>query len=274
MATIDYAKDYSGVIDEKFKETSKSDSVINKEFDFVGAQTVTVQTVSTSTMNDYKRTGTNRYGSIEDLSVSSQEMTMEKDRSFTFAIDKMDNDETKRALEAGKSLARQLREVVVPEIDTYRFAKITENAGTTETGALTKSNVYTAITEGTQALDEAEVPVEGRILIVSPATYKLMKQCSDIEMDTETGIEMRKRGIVAEIDGMFVLKVPASRLQENTNFIITHPIATCSPVKLAEYKIHTDAPGISGELVEGRVYYDAFVLENKKKAIYVHKTAS
>lgn len=139
MATIDYAKDYYGVIDEKFKETSKSDSVINKEFDFVGAKTVTVQTVSTSTMNDYKRTGTNRYGSIEDLSVSSQEMTMEKDRSFTFAIDKMDNDETKRALEAGKSLARQLREVVVPEIDTYRFAKIAENVGTTETGALTKS---------------------------------------------------------------------------------------------------------------------------------------
>ena len=40
MATIDYAKQYSGVIDEKFKEGAKTDSLVNKEFDFVGAKTV------------------------------------------------------------------------------------------------------------------------------------------------------------------------------------------------------------------------------------------
>ena len=85
MATIDYAKQYSGIIDEKFKEGAKSDEFINKEFDFVGAKTVSVQTVSVATMNDYKRTGDNRYGDIEDLDVTSQEMTMTKDRSFTFA---------------------------------------------------------------------------------------------------------------------------------------------------------------------------------------------
>jgi hypothetical protein len=42
---------------------------------------------------------------------------------------------------------------------------------------------------------------------------------------------------------------------------------------LSEYKIHDNPPGINGWLVEGRVYYDAFVLENKKSAIYVFKTA-
>ena len=41
-----------------------------------------------------------------------------------------------------------------------------------------------------------------------------------------------------------------------------------APVKLEDYKIHEDPPGISGSLVEGRVCYDAFILENKKKAIY------
>ena len=50
-------------------------------------------------------------------------------------------------------------------------------------------------------------------------------------------------------------------------------MATTSPVKLSEYKIHDNPPGINGWLVEGRVYYDAFVLENKKSAIYVFKTA-
>ena len=200
-------------------------------------------------------------------------MTMTKDRSFTFAIDKMDTDETKRALEAGKALARQLREVVIPEIDTYRFSKLVAGAGTTETEELNNANIYDAITTATAVLDEAEVPEGGRVLVVNPTTYKLIKDSTDFVLDTEIGQDMRIKGYVAELDGMPVLKVPANRLGASVNFIITHAMACCSPVKLAEYKIHTDAPGISGELVEGRVYYDAFVLNNKKKAIYAHKTA-
>ena len=45
------------------------------------------------------------------------------------------------------------------------------------------------------------------------------------------------------------------------------------PVKLAEYKIHLDPPFLSGSLVEGRIYYDCFVLENKAKAIYYQAIA-
>jgi hypothetical protein len=67
--------------------------------------------------------------------------------------------------------------------------------------------------------------------------------------------------------------VPKSYFPENVEFIITNQAATTSPVKLSEYKIHDNPPGINGWLVEGRVYYDAFVLENKKSAIYVFKTA-
>ena len=43
--------------------------------------------------------------------------------------------------------------------------------------------------------------------------------------------------------------------------------------KLDDYKIHQDPPGINGNLVEGRVYYDAFVLDAKKDGIYAHFTA-
>ena len=100
-----------------------------------------------------------------------------------------------------------------------------------------------------------------------------MKQSDDIVLDTEIGQEMKIKGYVGMIDNMLVKKIPANRLGVNVNFVISHPMACCSPVKLAEYKVHTDAPGISGELVEGRVYYDAFILENKKKAIYVHTKA-
>ena len=50
--------------------------------------------------------------------------------------------------------------------------------------------------------------------------------------------------------------------------MIAYPSATVAPVKLEEYKIHIDLPGLSGNLVEGCVCYDAFVLDNKKNGIY------
>ena len=78
------------------------------------------------------------------------------------------------------------------------------------------------------------------------------------------------------IDGITVIKVPACRVASDFGFMIAHPVATVAPTKLEDYKLHSDPPGISGELVEGRIVYDAFVLDNKKKAIYyqANKAAS
>ena len=78
---------------------------------------------------------------------------------------------------------------------------------------------------------------------------------------------------VGEIDGVKIVKVPRRRMPANCEFIIAHPSVTTKAEKLDDYKIHQDPPGINGNLVEGRVYYDAFVLNNKKKAIYAHSKA-
>ena len=50
--------------------------------------------------------------------------------------------------------------------------------------------------------------------------------------------------------------------------MLSHKSACCAPTQLADYKTHQDPPGISGTLVEGRIVYDAYVFENKAKAIY------
>ena len=119
-----------------------------------------------------------------------------------------------------------------------------------------------------RSLDNAEVPETGRILVVTPDTYLLMKLSDGIEMITDVGNEMRLKGVIAMMDGAKVIKVPANRLPAGFGFMIAHPCATVAPTKLSEYKVHEDAPGISGSLVEGRICYDAFVLDNKAKAIY------
>ena len=157
----------------------------------------------------------------------------------------------------------------MPEVDTYTYGVMCANAGNKPTAKeLTNTNIYTEILAGNQALDNAEVPETGRVIVVTPDVYVLMKQCKDITMETDIGNELRIKGVIAMIDGAAVIKVPANRLPENFGFMIAHPCATVAPTKLEDYKIHEDPPGISGSLVEGRIAYDAFVLDNKAKAIY------
>lgn len=272
---IELATQFLPYVDEQFKAESKRQVITNNDFEFTGAHSVKVYKVTTSAMNDYDREGTganhSRYGQIHGLDATTEEFTLKKDRSFTFALDKLDVDETKAALQAAAALARQLREVVIPEVDTYVYGKVVAGAGTTETGALTDKNVYDAILKATEVLDTAEVPETNRVLLVTPDTYTIMKKNASIVMATDVGQDMRKLGVIGMLDGATIIKVPKIRLPEDVNFVLVHPSATVAPVKLEDYKIHKDPPGISGNLVEGRIAYDAFVLENKTKCIYVHK---
>lgn len=260
--------------DEQFATESKKALVTNQDLDWTGAHTIKVYKVTTSQMNDYGRSGPaqgnwSRYGAVAALDATTEEFTLKKDRSFTFAIDKLDTDETAAQLAAATALARQNREVVIPEVDAYTYGVICANAGHKPAAkALTASNLYPEILAASQALDDAEVPETGRVLVVTPAIYVLMKKCKDIIMETDIGNDLRLKGVIGILDGMSVQKIPANRLPAGFGFMAVHPCATVAPVKLEDYTIHENPPGISGSLVEGRICYDAFVLDNKAKAIY------
>ena len=277
---INLVTQFQPYVDEIFTKESKKELVTNQDFDWTGAHTIKVYKISTGTMNDYDRAGTgsgakgSRYGAVQSLDATTEEFTLKKDRSFTFAIDKLDTDETAQQLAGASALARQQREVVIPEVDSYVYGVIAAGAGTKPAAvALTPENIYDEITKATNVLDNAEVPDEGRFIIVSPDVYRIMKKSKDIVMETDVDTQLRKQGVVSNLDGASVIKVPATRLPEKCGFIMCHPCATVAPTKLEDYKIHQDPPGISGSLVEGRICYDAFVLDNKKTAIYYQELA-
>lgn len=270
---IDLVEKFLPYVDEQFSTESKKSLLTNRDFTWSGAHTVKVYKISTSGMNDYDRAGTgeswSRYGAVAGLDATTEEFTLTRDRSFTFAIDKLDTDETAQQLAAATALARQNREVVIPEVDAHVYGVMCANAGHKPAAvALTATNVYTEILKASQALDDAEVPETGRVLVVTPAVYVLMKKCKDIVMETDVGSDLRLKGVIGILDGMNVLKIPAVRLPADFGFMAAHPCATVAPVKLEDYTIHKNPPGISGALVEGRICYDAFVLDNKVKAIY------
>lgn len=271
---IELATQYLGYVDEMFSTESKSSLLTNQDFNWEGASTVKVYRVGTSAMTDYGRSGPedgnwSRFGQVQGLDATTQSMTLRKDRSFTFAIDRLDRDETKQQLEAASALARQLRQVTIPEVDTWTYGEMCKGAGhKPEALALTAANIYDAITAGNTAMDNAEVPEEGRSIIVTPDVHLLMKKCRDIVMETDIGSDLRLRGVIGNLDGANVMKIPKKRLPVGFGFMIVHPSATIAPVKLADYRVHEEPPGISGSLVEGRINYDAFVLANKAAALY------
>ena len=275
---IELVTKFAPYTDEIFHKESKKSLLTNNDFEWTGAHTVKVFKVTTSGMNDYGRNGPavgnwSRYGAVGSLDATTEEMTLTKDRSFTFAIDKLDRGETLQQVAAASALARQQRVVVVPEVDSYVYGVMCTKAGTkAEAVELTKDNIYTEVLKGSEALDNALVPDTGRVLVVTPAVYTLMKLAPDIIMDSDIGQDMRIKGVISMLDGLAVVRVPAARLPEKFGFMVAHPCATVAPTKLEDYNVHENPPGISGSLVEGRICYDAFVLDNKAKAIYYQAT--
>ena len=272
----DLTTKYIPAVDELFSSESKKSLLTNTDYDWSGAHSVMIWKVSTAAMNDYKRhfgddDGSNLslYGPIQDLEHQTEEMLCSKDRSFIFSVDRLDCDETGEALDAKTALARQLREVVIPEVDTYTYGVMAAKAGTAPAAVtLTAENIYEQIVTGSQILDDGDVPDTRRVLVVTPATYRIMKQSSEIFLDCDISEEMRLKGVVAMVDGMAVVKIPANRLPEKFGFMIAHPSATVAPTKLESYGTHPDTPLCDGGVVTGRICYDAFVLENKAKGIY------
>lgn len=270
---VNYAEKYSTNVDERFTLGARTGVAVNTDYDWDGTSAIKVYSVGTSALNDYKTTGANRYGTPEELGNEVQTMLLSQDKSFTFTIDKKSYDDTQMVMEAGKALKRELDEVVIPYIDTYRLQRMANAVGTSATGTITKTTAYSAFLDGNAALDEAQVPEQGRLAYVSNAFYKLLKQDESFIRSGDLSQDMLIKGQIGEVDGVAILK-GTGILPDGVNFIICHPIATTAANKLEDYFIHENPPGINGWLVEGRVRFDAFVRAKKKGAIYVHGTTA
>lgn len=279
--TINYAVKYAPQVDLRFTQGALSTPFVNQNFDWIGVQTVKVFSRNLATLNNYTASGSNRYGTPDELGNAVQEMTLTQDKSFTYTIDKKTEQDTMGTMEAAATLAENIDNVMIPHLDAYRFGVIAANAPTSGsisgvshivTSVATKSNAYEIFLSLQEKLDNDNVPVGGRVAAVSPAYHNLLKLDENFIKRGDLSQEMLLNGQVGEVDGVPIIKVPASRMPTGVDLIITNPIATPAPIKLDEFKIHTDAPGISGSLVEARFRFDTFVLNKKKDAIAIHKT--
>lgn len=271
---LDYTVKYAEKIDERHTAVGVTSALMNGDYEFTGAKTIKVTSVTTVPQADYNRT--TGYKALTPIENETQEMTMKIDREFTALLDKMDEEETK--IKAGEVLARQLREVTIPEIEKYRLVKMIEAATANSNTVTSSAKLYANILAMQEKMDDEFVPDVGRVLLVTPATLNLLKQEQDFIVASNLAQEMLIKGQVGEIDGVAIVKVPKKWMtglgsDGTTTYtakaILLHKSAMVSPIKLAEYKVFDSAENQthSGTKFLGRIYYDAFVLNNKKAGI-------
>ena len=267
---INYASAFQKKVQESFKQNSITDSAAGHEYSFAGVRTIYAYSVDTAPLNDYKREGTNRYGDPQELGDTVQEMTMRDDKSFTMTIDKGNQSDQINIKGATRAIKRQMEQVVIPYVDQYRLDQWAKNAGLIgSVSEPTKTTIVGQIFDADEAMSDELVPAGNRTIFIPNKYFKLLAPSDEFIKLESLGSKSVSKGTVGEIAGMAVKRIPSSYMPAGAYFMIKYAGSTVDPVKLNETHIHQDPPGISGNLLEGRFYHDAFVLEKKASGIYV-----
>jgi len=272
---INLADKYEKQIAAVFAAASFVQNNTNKNFTWAGVKSLTVMTPLTQDLVDYKREGTLRYGDPKEMQDTVQEMSMSQDKSFAMTIDKGNLNDQQMLKKAGEMLSLEKKEKVVPLIDKYTLYRWVTLAGTIAgAAALTKSNIVERISAAETALTNLLVPSNGRVLYITADAYQFLRLAPEMLPLERLGTKALAKGQVGEIMDMMVIRVPRSYLPADCHYLITYPQSVIQATKIAEAKFHTDPPGISGSLLEGRYYYDAFVLAAKADGVYAEVDTS
>lgn len=242
--------------------------------------------------------------------VSYEEHELKYDRGRKFRIDVIDDDEA--GFELYSTLAAEyVRTKEIPEMDAIRFAEIYAAAtrantlGTVVAADLdATASALAAFDAAEHALNEKEVPEEGRVLYVSNDFYQMLKNDEKIAKRIDVGTfngNINRR--VRMLDGVTpVIPVPGARflshiqLLDGTsdgqkaggykaitgtskaiNFIYAaNSVITGGAVKRNISKIITPEQNQSADAYDVfyRVHHDLIIPDNKTAGIYVHTAAT
>ena len=290
--SIGLASSYLPILDEIYKAESKS-AVLDTAQDrvYYDPKTHTFYLFETDMVGlaDYSRNNGFVRG---DVTAQWRGYAPQWDRGRQFVVDRVDNDESMGMTFATLG-SEFLRTKVVPETDAVRFAtysKAASDSMKTAESISTGSGAVAAIDLGTEKLDDAEVPYEGRILFVNPTMYRYLKAgITRYTMNGENGIDYN----VEMYNDMRVITVPSGRFNtavtlgqpdahdgaggytatgSTINFLIIHPTAIMQANCFVEPRIFS--PGVwqqsQGWAYDFRQYHGAWVKHQKTNGIYVN----
>ena len=293
--TINYAESFEQFLVQKYEAEMKSFKLTqsNPQVQWLNAKTIKLPVV---TLTGYKNHTRSIGFNSGDLTNTWEAKTLNFDRDVEFFVDAMDVDETNMVASVANIQTVFEREQAIPETDAYRFSKIytefTSKSGTVDTTALTVANALQKFDAWMEAMDDAGVPEDGRILYLTPAMATIFKEAQGLtrflNVNPNNGQVYRN---VHSLDDVEIIKVPSGRMKsaydfttgfvpaasaKQINAILVHPDSVVARERYAYIKMFapgTDSRTGDGYIYQNRKYGDLFLLNQRLAGVAINADA-
>jgi hypothetical protein len=296
MATVNYATMYQQALQQVYKVGLRFEECYNTPNNslvkWTSAKTIQVPNIAVQGFVDTNRDAITGFSRKVDN--SWLQYTLAHDREFQTLVDPNDIDESNMALTIANITQVFNNEQKIPEMDSYMasklYSQVTAQGGTIDTTALDITNVLTRFDAMMEAMDEGEVPIDGRILYVTPAVNTLLKNAQQIQrrMDVGQGNTGVTRS-VRSLDEVTIKVVPSTRMKSAYDFtngavpavgakqiymILCHCTSMFAPQKYEFVSLDQPAAKTGGKwLYYERKYWDVFVISKKVKGLQMQAQA-
>ena len=278
--SIELFKAYAPILDEVYAKAALT-AVLDGDGELArfgnAANELVIPKMSMSGLADYDRVTGYAAG---DVTMTNETVQCNYDRGRMFQIDTLDDLET-ASIAYGRLSGEFIRTKVAPELDAFRLATYASQTGIGRaSGALNDgAAVIAALRVAHAAMDEAEVPGEGRVLFITSA----LKGAVD-DMDTvasRAAMEMADQIVVVPRNRFYTAvsllndgyaKAAAGK---DINFMLIHPSAVIQFQKHVQPKVIAPEqnPDADAWKFGYRTVGIADVYENKLAGIYCHSVA-
>ena len=267
--TINLATEFAPLAEKKFTLDSVVMGKAKAKYNWDGVRTIKAIIPTTQSLNNYDATASsNRFGTPAELQDTVATYEIAQNKSFSIVIDKENNTSQKMVKAAGEMLKYEWDDVVIPMYDAYCLGAWCTGAGQYHVNAsITKSNIVAEIADCVAALVNQKVPTSGLVAWVGASNVSLLLQSPEFVNIDSLGRKATEKGVMGEVHGVKIIRVPDSYLPSGVNFLMAHPRALLAPQKVKTLRILTEAQGYDGAVLEGRLLFDAFVVKAKEKGV-------
>ncbi len=290
MNQLNYAKAYSDALAQAFPHELHFGALYatenNGRYRFKGGKTIELPIIKVSGRTDANRDTTDAPARNYENMWETKHLS--RQRKWSTLIHPQDIDQTDYAATIANITSVFNCEHKFPEMDAYTVSKIYTDwimrGKTAVMETLTAENVLTVFDDLMANMTEANVPVNGRILYVTPSVMKLLKASSAISRSFDvksSGGEINRT--VTMLDGVSVVEVPASLMKTSFSFgdgfsategahdiqmFLIHPESVITPVSYEFACLDEPSAATGGKYV----YYeesfeDVFLLNNRADGV-------
>ncbi|MGL5515148.1 MAG: hypothetical protein ACRDBM_18205 [Sporomusa sp.] len=227
-AVMNYATNYQQALQQRYPGRLYSErlwnSPSNNIIKWAGAKTIKLPKL---TINEGRKDRVRRTITAANSNYENQWLTYEltNERYWSTLVDPSDIDETNYITTIANITKVFNDEEKIPEKDKQMYSSLYNLKNTIDGGtgihalALDENNILTTFDEMMEAMDENEVPIEGRVMYVTPAVSTILKNAQQISRSINVQANnMTISRSIRRLDEVELLPVPSARFKTAYDF--------------------------------------------------------